>query len=109
MLVVNGKELETDKDGYLVHYLDWSEDVAQVIAKDLGLELTKESWEIIYFVRKFYEQYGTSPAIRALVKAMEKEYGKEKGNSMYLYKLFPEGPALQATKLAGLPRPIKCI
>ena len=50
-----------------------------------------------------------APAIRALVKAMEKQYGPEKGNSRYLYKLFPEGPAKQATKIAGLPKPVKCI
>ena len=44
-----------------------------------------------------------------LVKAMEKEFGPEKGSSRYLYKLFPDGPALIATKIAGLPRPVKCI
>jgi tRNA 2-thiouridine synthesizing protein E len=26
-----------------------------------------------------------------------------------LYKLFPEGPAKQATKYAGLPKPARCI
>jgi tRNA 2-thiouridine synthesizing protein E len=40
---------------------------------------------------------------------MEKEFGPEKGSSRYLYKLFPDGPALIATKIAGLPRPVKCI
>jgi len=44
-----------------------------------------------------------------LVKAMAKQYGEEKGSSRYLYKLFPKGPAKQATKLAGLPKPVKCI
>ncbi|RND26036.1 TusE/DsrC/DsvC family sulfur relay protein, partial [Vibrio cholerae] len=46
---------------------------------------------------------------RMLVKAMEKEHGPEKGNSKYLFKLFPKGPAKQATKLAGLPKPAKCL
>ncbi|EAS40433.1 TusE/DsrC/DsvC family sulfur relay protein, partial [Photobacterium profundum] len=34
---------------------------------------------------------------------------EEKGSSRYLYKLFIKGPAKQATKLAGLPKPVKCI
>ena len=64
---------------------------------------------MVRFVRAFYQEYKTSPAIRALVKAMEQKYGPEKGSSRYLYKLFPKGPAKQATKIAGLPKPVKCI
>ncbi|MGN1393569.1 MAG: TusE/DsrC/DsvC family sulfur relay protein [Succinivibrionaceae bacterium] len=108
-LIVNNKEIPTDENGYLQNFEDWNMDIATEIAKNLNIELTPERIEIIMFVRKFYETYATSPAIRALVKAMEKEYGPEKGCSRYLYKLFPEGPALQATKIAGLPRPVKCI
>ena len=44
-----------------------------------------------------------------LVKAMANKHGEEKGNSRYLFSLFPEGPAKQATKLAGLPKPAKCL
>jgi tRNA 2-thiouridine synthesizing protein E len=47
--------------------------------------------------------------MRALVKAMASEFGSEKGNSRYLFKLFPKGPAKQATKIAGLPKPAKCL
>ena len=43
------------------------------------------------------------------VKAMKKQLGEDKGNSRYLYKLFPKGPAKQATRIAGLPKPAKCI
>ena len=109
MLIVNGKEIPTDDRGYLMTISDWNLDVAKQIADDLKLELTPERLEVVLFVRRFYEEYNTSPAIRALVKAMANEYGPEKGNSMYLYKLFPDGPALQATKIAGLPKPVKCI
>ena len=42
-------------------------------------------------------------------EAMANKFGEEKGNSRYLYRLFPKGPAKQATKIAGLPKPVKCI
>jgi tRNA 2-thiouridine synthesizing protein E len=33
----------------------------------------------------------------------------DKGNSKYLYELFPYGPAKQACKYAGLPKPTGCV
>ncbi|WP_274968897.1 TusE/DsrC/DsvC family sulfur relay protein [Succinimonas amylolytica] len=109
MLNVNGQCIETDKNGYLKNFQDWNPEVAAKIAADLNLPLTPERMEVVLFVRKFYEEFNTSPAIRLLVKAMAKEFGPEKGSSRYLYRLFPDGPALLATKIAGLPRPVKCI
>lgn len=106
---VNQREIQTDKLGYLTNTLDWDMEVARKIAEIEGIEMTEERWQIVKFVRDFYEQYDTSPAIRALVKALEKSYGPEKGNSRYLYRLFPKGPAKIATKIAGLPKPAKCL
>ena len=54
-------------------------------------------------------QWSEAMADRMLVKAMANKFGEEKGNSRYLYRLFPKGPAKQATKIAGLPKPVKCI
>lgn len=109
MISVNGINLETDNSGYLLDSKQWNEDVARAIAAQENLELTDAHWEVIYFVRDFYQEYNTSPAIRMLVKAMAEKLGADKGNSRYLQRLFPEGPAKQATKLAGLPKPAKCL
>ncbi|MDH1448714.1 TusE/DsrC/DsvC family sulfur relay protein [Aeromonas caviae] len=108
-LQFNGQLIETDAQGYLRHSEQWSEALALALAEKEGIVLEEPHWEVVRFVRAFYLEFNTSPAIRALVKAMEKQYGPEKGNSRYLYKLFPEGPAKQATKIAGLPKPVKCI
>jgi tRNA 2-thiouridine synthesizing protein E len=104
MLIFEGKEIETDTEGYLKESSQWSEPLAVVIAENEGISLSPEHWEVVRFV-----EFNTSPAIRMLVKAMANKFGEEKGNSRYLYRLFPKGPAKQATKIAGLPKPVKCI
>lgn len=109
MLIFEGQEIATDADGYLKHSQQWSEALAEAIAAKEEIPLTPEHWEVVYFVRNFYLEFNTSPAIRMLVKAMANKLGEEKGNSRYLYRLFPKGPAKQATKIAGLPKPVKCI
>ena len=106
---VANNTIATDKEGYLLEVNEWSLEVAQHIADIEQLEMTKERWQIVNFVRDFYLEYDTSPAMRALVKAMQIEFGPEKGNSRYLYRLFPKGPAKIATKIAGLPKPAKCL
>ena len=109
MFIFEGNEIETDSEGYLKDTTLWSEAMATVIAEQEGIALSVEHWEVVRFVRDFYLEFNTSPAIRMLVKAMANKFGEEKGNSRYLYRLFPKGPAKQATKIAGLPKPVKCI
>ncbi|ROR32172.1 TusE/DsrC/DsvC family sulfur relay protein [Inmirania thermothiophila] len=106
---VNGKVIETDEEGYIVNLSDWNEDVAKKLAADEGIELTDAHWEVINFLREYYEEYQIAPAIRVLTKAIGKKLGPDKGNSKYLYELFPYGPAKQACKIAGLPKPTGCI
>lgn len=103
------EKIETDHQGYLKQVSDWNEDIAEIIAQGESIELTAAHWEVILFVRDFYLEFKTSPAIRVLVKAIGLKLGADKGNSKYLYTLFPLGPAKQATKIAGLPKPAKCI
>lgn len=109
MIEFNGQKIETDHQGYLKVVSDWSPELALIIAKEEEIELTDAHWEVINFVRNFYLEFKTSPAIRVLVKAIGQSLGSDKGNSKYLYTLFPVGPAKQATKIAGLPKPAKCI
>lgn len=102
-------DLERDKQGYLLDSSQWNEQVAKLIAKVEEIELGEDHWQVINYVRKFYLEFNTSPSIRPLVKYLAKEWSAEKGTSIYLHLLFPEGPAKQATKIAGLPKPARCI
>ena len=107
-LEVNGKSIETDKDGYLAHLSNWTEEVGTALAAVEDMELTKNHWEVLFFLREYYQEYQIAPAVRVLTKAIGKRLGKDKGNSTYLYELFPYGPAKQACKFAGLPKPTGC-
>ncbi len=108
-ILFNDKTIKTDVNGFLQHLEDWNEELACFIAEKEQINLTDEHWLIINFIRDFYQEFNTSPAIRMLVKSLKITYGEEKGNSRYLQKLFPPQPALIACKIAGLPRPAKCL
>ena len=106
---VDLSQLPRDKEGYLTDASVWNEAVAVAISQAEDLELTDDHWQVIHYVRQFYEEFNTSPSIRPLVKYLAQQWSKDKGNSIYLHLLFPEGPAKQATKIAGLPKPARCI
>lgn len=106
---VNGQHLATTEQGFLVNLLDWDEQVAEEIAKLDSITLTEQHWEIILFMRSYYEQYKHLPNTRVFAKAIARMLGEDKGNSRYLHKLFPNGPLKYACKLAGLPKPPTCL
>jgi TusE/DsrC/DsvC family sulfur relay protein len=105
----DGKTFETDEEGYLEDLSEWNSDLADIMAKADGCDMTENHWEVVNFLREYYDEYQIAPAVRVLTKAIGKRLGKEKGNSKYLYELFPYGPAKQACKYAGLPKPTGCV
>ena len=106
---VNGTTYETDEEGYLVNLADWNKDIAEAIAKAESVDMSENHWEVVNFLREYYDEYQIAPAVRVLTKAIGKQLGEDKGNSKYLYELFPYGPAKQACKIAGLPKPTGCV
>lgn len=106
---IEGHDVALDEEGYLYDLGQWSPAVAATLAREDGLELTDEHWEVIEVLRRFYQQYQLSPAMRPLVKAVAAELGPEKGRSIHLMKLFPGSPAKVAARLAGLPKPENCL
>ncbi len=103
------KTIEHDEEGYIVDISEWNEELADIIAREEEIEMNDEHWEVVNFLREYYEEYQIAPAIRVLVKALKRKLGEDKGNNKYLYQLFPYGPAKQACKIAGLPKPTGCI
>ena len=108
-LEINGQTIETDEEGYLEDLSDWTPEIATAMALAEDVDLSEDHWGIINFLREYYEEYQIAPAVRLLTKAVGKKMGKDKGNSKYLYSLFPYGPGKQACKYAGLPKPTGCV
>ena len=106
---LNGTTFETDEEGYLVNLAEWTPEAAAYIAQVENVEMSDSHWEVVNFLRDYYNEYQIAPAVRVLTKAIGKQLGPEKGTSKYLYELFPYGPAKQACKIAGLPKPTGCV
>lgn len=105
MLAVDGCEVGTDSEGYLVNPADWSEGFARAQAVAEGLVLTGAHWEVIRYLRRHYAEHGTQASVRDLVQHFRALWGREEGGSRNLHRLFPRGgPQKQGNRLAGLLR-----
>lgn len=109
VLQIDNRQIVLDKEGFLENPADWSEPVAEALARRDNIELTAAHWEIIRALQDFFRQFEHSPPMRVLVKYVKQQLGDDKGNSIYLLQLFPGSPAKLAAKIAGLPRPTNCL
>ena len=98
-----------DQEGFLRELDTWTPEVAAHIAAKENVQLTDAHWEVIELLRRYYQTYDTSPAMRPLVKFCRLELGPDKGSSIYLLSLFPGSPAKLGSKIAGLPKPDNCL
>lgn len=104
-LRVNGHEVQTDSEGYLVNLGDWSEAFVRAEAEHEELLLTDEIWEVIRFLRDFYENHQIQANVREIIKHFRKVWGPERGSNRHLHAIFPRGgPQKQGNRLAGLLR-----
>lgn len=104
-VVVDNREVLTDSEGYLKNLDDWSEDFASALARQEGLELTEEHWQVIGFLRDYYHEHGVQAQVRAMIKHFRGLWGEERGNNRHLHDIFPRGgPQKQGNRLAGLLR-----
>jgi tRNA 2-thiouridine synthesizing protein E len=95
---VKGAVVELDKEGYLARAETWTEDTANMLAKEEVPEgLTDDHWKIIECMRQYYLEMGTVPPIRMLARRT--------GFSLrQMQRLFPSGLTKGACKIAGIPR-----
>jgi len=96
------KEVHVDAEGFMTEYDEWSEDLANQLAANIGIELTEPHWKAIRFLREDFEENGETPTLRRVTAAggiPTKE----------LFQLFPKKPAKKMAYVAGLPKPVGCV
>ncbi len=100
-------DINTDADGFLLDPDDWTEEIAEFIAKKENVELTEERWNLIRLIREYYSDHGAVPELRKILKQLKEELGPEKATRKYVYGLFPYGYGQQGCKIAGMRQPKK--
>ena len=93
----NGKTYLIDWQGFLLDFDKWDEKFAEGMATSAHISqcLTKEHWDIIYFIRDFFDKQGQCPIV----------YQTCRMNGLRLKDfeiLFPTGYLRGACKLAGI-------
>jgi TusE/DsrC/DsvC family sulfur relay protein len=100
----DGRLAETDPEGNLYDLAHWSPVVAGRIATEEGLALEDEHWLVIYYLRQRYRDHGWNASAGALLRELEQKLF-DHVDRRRLYELFPRGPLVQASRIAGLPLP----
>ena len=89
--------LQFDEDGFIVDPNTWTEDIAEWLAHEAGIEpLTDDHWRIIHHLRERYLRLGALPVARLVCRAN----GLERNSIRTLF----QGCRL-AWRISGLPNP----
>lgn len=92
-----------DAEGYLVEPNEWTEAIASLLAAELGIVLNDDHWDVIRFMRSYYEDRQIAADARFVIRHLEIRH-PGRGHKL-LFELFPYGYVAQACKIAGMKRP----
>jgi len=105
---IGGKSIETNEQGFLSNLDDWSEDFANTLASEDGLDLHVDHWELIWYFREYYDENQVNPTMHTMVTSLgpkNKQFHDQKAYEKHIYRLFPRDPIHELCKLSGLPMP----
>jgi tRNA 2-thiouridine synthesizing protein E len=92
-----------DDEGYLVDPDDWTEAVAEELARRESITLGADHWDAIRFMRGYYLEHRIAADARHVIKHLAVRHGAAARKR--LFELFPYGYPGQACKIAGMKRP----
>ncbi len=97
-----GRTVEVDAEGYLTRAGEWTREVGEAVAAELGVALAPASWRVIDFVRADFQEQGQTPGMRRIT-------ARTGVGTKDLYGLFPKGPVKLIARIAGTPKPKSCL
>ena len=102
LTTLDGHQVHVNEEGFLTEYDEWDEDLAKVLAAQIGIELTDAHWKVLRFLRQDYLTQGETATTRR-VQSIGGVPVKEQ------FALFPKKPAKKMAYIAGLPKPHGCV
>jgi len=93
----------TDDEGYLIDPAEWSEELAEALARHENIQLTDAHWDAVRFMRHFYQEHQVIPDVRFVIRHLAERSAAASRNM--IFELFPYGYVKQACKIAGMKRP----
>ena len=107
---VNGTVIDTDEEGFLLNPTQWTEEVADEIARQEGYELKDDHIGLVDYFREYWDENQTHPTMHILVKEIGGNVGRtfhdHKAATKHLNAIFPNEPIAELCKIAGLPKPL---
>jgi tRNA 2-thiouridine synthesizing protein E len=99
-------DVHRDEHGYLIDPAEWSPEVAEAIAAEEGIRLCPEHWQVIDFMRDYFEQHGIAADARFVYAHLGRRSAADAGEGRRrFFLMFPYGYVKQACKIAGMRQP----
>ena len=61
---LGGHTIHVDEEGFLTDFAEWDDDLAKVLADQIGIDLGEEHWKVIRFLREDYKIQGETATAR---------------------------------------------
>ena len=52
---IANREIDVNEEGYLLDFNQWSKEVSETLAEELGITMTEKHWEVISYLQTKYE------------------------------------------------------
>jgi TusE/DsrC/DsvC family sulfur relay protein len=99
---IDNHEIHVDDEGFMTQYEEWTEELGEVLAARIGVEMSDEHWKAIRFLRSDFPGHGETATLRRVATVAGIP-------TKQLFTLFPKKPAKKMAYIAGLPKPRGCV